>query len=72
MQEWVVTFKIAKKHTCDWGLAEFFRGSQAQCRYIKDHFAGGECDIAETRPWQIAIGPVEQWHDFLRELEHGK
>jgi len=69
MDDWVVTFKIAEKRSCNWGLAEFFRGSEAQCRWIRAHFAGGECDVVETQPWQIVIGPVEDWHDFLQDLE---
>jgi hypothetical protein len=69
MIEWVVTYRIAQKGTANWGMAEFFRGSEAQCKHIQAHFAGGECDIVETNPWEILIGPVEDWHDFLQAAE---
>ena len=69
MEEWVVTFRISPQDHPNWGLAEFFRGTEAQCKYIQDNFAGGECDLIQTKPWQIAIGPVDAWYDFLQQFE---
>ena len=64
--DWVVAYKIAEKGGT-WGVAEFFRGSEAECRYIADHFAGGESDYARTHPWKVVVGPAHEWEDFLSD-----
>jgi hypothetical protein len=70
MEEWVVTFRIAEKGSRNWGLAEFFRGTEEECRRIEAGFVDGECDILVTAPWQIVVGPAEAWHEFLRQFEN--
>jgi hypothetical protein len=69
MKEWVVTFRIIEQESLSWGFAEFYRGSEEECRYIQDHFAGGECDIVRTRPWRIAIGLASEWYEFLEQID---
>ena len=69
--DWVVTYKVAEKDTGSWGVAEFFRGSEEQCRWIANHFAGGESDYIETLPWTVTIGPAEEWDSFLSEYAGG-
>jgi hypothetical protein len=69
MEQWVVTCRIAPKGSCEWGVAEFFRGTEQECRHIQACFAGGECDIMETNPWQVMIGPVDDWLDFIHQVE---
>ena len=66
---WVVMFRISTLDHPAFGFAEFYRGSEAECRRIHANFAGGECDLVRTRPWKIAIGPAEDWYDFLDDLE---
>jgi hypothetical protein len=65
--DWVVTYRIARSDTNEWGMAEFYRGSEAECRRIQKAFAGGECDIVPTNPWQVLIGPVDDWLDFISQ-----
>ena len=67
--EWVVTFRIAEKGTRSWGMAEFYRGSEKECRRIAANFSGGECDIVKTNPWEVVVGPVEAWQEFLLQFE---
>jgi len=70
MREWVVTFRIIEQESLSWGFAEFYRGSEEECRRIQNHFAGGECDIVRTRSWRIAIGPADEWYAFLGQLDY--
>ena len=67
-QPWVVTCRIARTDDSSYGMAEFFRGSEAECKRIGRHFAGGSCDIISTSPWQVIIGPAADWDGFLREV----
>lgn len=64
-QEWVVTCRIEKYGAAHcYGMTEFFRGTEEECRRISRAFAGGSCDIMRTSPWQIVIGPAEDWDYF--------
>jgi len=63
--QWVVTYKIESKSNGGFGVAEFFRGSEEECRRIKMAFAGGESDLVSTNPWGVVIGPADDWDNFL-------
>ena len=63
--EWVVTYKIIEQDYDNWGVAEFFRGSEEECKRIGQHFAGGEHDLVKTIPWTVVVGPAAEWDQFL-------
>jgi hypothetical protein len=71
--EWVVTYRLSPRDSYDddservTSITEFFRGSEEECRRIKDHFANGECDLVKTNPWKVIIGPARDWDDFLSD-----
>ena len=68
LNEWVVTYRIEHKDSSGWGVTEFFRGSEKECRRIKEAFASGESDCVPTaQPWAITIGPAADWDLFLME-----
>jgi hypothetical protein len=70
--EWVVTYRIEQCDNCGWGLAEFYRGTEEECRRISDAFAGGASDLVKTKPWCVIIGPAAGWDLFLLDGEYGE
>jgi len=66
MEQWVVTYRIEQKNH-NWGIAEFFRGSEEECKRIGRAFAGGSSDIIPTEPWGVLVGRAEDWDYFLSE-----
>jgi hypothetical protein len=65
--DWVVTYRIEQRDNCGWGIAEFFRGSEEECRRICEAFGGGESDLVPTKSWRVIIGPAEGWDQFLSD-----
>jgi len=68
MHEWVVTYRL-ESCTGNWGVVEFFRGSEQECRRISRQFAGGESDTVCTHDWEVLVGPVAEWEQFLSSAE---
>jgi len=68
MSQWVVTYRIERADECSFGVAEFFRGTERECKRIGSAFACGSCDIVRTLPWQVVVGPAEDWDRFLQEM----
>jgi hypothetical protein len=70
LDEWVVTYRIENRQCAGhWGLAEFFRGSEEECKRIRSAFAGGESDCVPTTGWEVVIGPAADWEDFLSSAD---
>jgi hypothetical protein len=66
--DWVVTYRLENcDRPGDWGIVEFYRGSEDECRRIGCAFAGGTSDIVATTGWRVMIGPAADWEDFLSE-----
>lgn len=66
---WVVTYRLMDETGL--GVAEFFRGSEIECRRIAAAFAPGGSDMRGVRnkkgEWTVIIGPAAKWDEFLRE-----
>ena len=75
--EWVVTYRMVplggcgECEVCTTSVTEFFRGPRAECVRIAKAFGGGECDIVRTNPWDVVIGPAEDWDNFLEAKDGG-
>jgi hypothetical protein len=71
--QWVVTYRLSPREAGEDGrvtsITEFFRGSEKECKRIRDHFANGECDLVPTNPWKVIIGPANDWDDFLSDVD---
>jgi hypothetical protein len=67
MEEWVVTYRVEQTGRSNWGIVEFFRGSEEECRRIERAFAGGSSDTVATEKWKCGIGKAEDWEQFLKE-----
>jgi hypothetical protein len=70
---WVVTYRLSPREAGEdsrvTSIVEFFRGSEKECKRIRDHFANGECDLVPTNPWMVIIGPARDWDDFLSDID---
>jgi hypothetical protein len=65
MDEWVVTYRFHSSDCCS--VMEFFRGTESECRYIGQQFAGGSCDLDVTQSWDVLIGPAKDWDKLLQD-----